>query len=149
MRLRQVRYDDPSVEALLLGLASEYRRRYGEIDELEHTLAAEFDPPGGCFYVLQAGEITVAGGGYRRQSEDACEVKRLWTSPLHRRQGLAGVVLDALEASARQAGYRVVRLETGPRQPEAVAFYTRRGYRPIPLYSDRYEHALAFERPLG
>lgn len=148
LRLLLVRYDDVSVQPVLSGLSEEYHRRYGAIDELAQTDVHQFDPPAGAFYVLQAGGVTVAGGGYRRLDEVCCEVKRLWTGPTRRRQGLAGLVLDALESSALQAGYRLVRLETGPRQPEAVAFYTWRGYRPIPLYSDRYEHALAFERPL-
>lgn len=149
MQLLVVSYDDPRVRPVLAGLGEEYRQRYGEMDELARAEACEFDPPSGIFYVLQAAQITVAGGGYRRLGDDACEVKRLWTSADRRRMGLAGFVLDALETSARQAGYRIVRLETGPRQPEAVAFYTTRGYRPIPLYSDRYEHALAFERSLA
>ncbi|HXY44214.1 MAG TPA: GNAT family N-acetyltransferase, partial [Acidimicrobiales bacterium] len=79
----------------------------------------------------------------------SCEIKRVWTSPAHRRRGLAHAVLDAIETAAAEAGYARACLETGPSQPEAVAFYEKRGYRPIPLYSPRYEHALAFARPLG
>ncbi len=147
--LRRVPFDDAAVAPLLSGLGEEYRVRYGEIDELEHARAAEFEPPHGAFYVITEDGVTVAGGGFRRLDDEICEVKRLWTSPAHRRRGLAGAVLDALEAAAGEAGYRIVRLETGPSQPEAVAFYETRGYHRIPLYSDRYEQALAFERPLA
>jgi GNAT superfamily N-acetyltransferase len=149
LELRRASLADDAVAPLLAGLGEEYKRRYGEIDELKHAAADEFEPPDGIFFVVTEAGETLAGGGYRRLTADACEVKRVWTSASHRRRGLAGMVLDALEASASEAGYRIVRLETGPRQPEAVAFYEGRGYYPIPLYSDRYRQALAFERPLG
>jgi GNAT superfamily N-acetyltransferase len=146
-QLRQVAFDDDLVAPLLAGLADEYAARYGEIDELSYTTASEFEPPAGAFFVMIHDGITVAGGGYRRMSDDVCEVKRLWTSPTHRRRGLAGAILDVVEAAAAGAGYRDVWLETGPAQPEAVSFYEGRGYRPIPLYG-RYDRALAFARPL-
>jgi hypothetical protein len=57
------------------------------------------------------------------------------------------VVLDALEAAASDTGYRIVRLETGPAQPEAEAFYESRRYERIPVYG-RYSEARAFERRL-
>ena len=47
----------------------------------------------------------------------------------------------------RDRGYAVVRLETGPLQPEAQAMYDRLGYRRIPVFG-RYPTALAFERSL-
>jgi len=146
--LRRVPLDHESVVPVLLGLAEEYSRRYGPIDEMRHTTVSEFEPPAGSFFVIVEDGVTLAGGGFRRLSGQVCEVKRLWTSPEHRRRGLGAAVLDALESAASDAGYGIVRLETGPSQPEAVAFYTTRGYVPIPLYSDRHEHALAFERPL-
>jgi putative acetyltransferase len=39
-----------------------------------------------------------------------------------------------LEAHARSRGARVVRLETGIRQPEALALYRRRGYGYVPAF---------------
>ncbi|MGA8681994.1 MAG: GNAT family N-acetyltransferase [Acidimicrobiales bacterium] len=146
--VRRVRFDDEAVSPLLVGLGEEYAARYGAIDELKHTTVEEFEPPDGAFFVVVVDGETVAGGGFRRLTHETCEIKRVWTSPAHRRRGLAGVVLDAIEAVAADAGYRVAWLETGPSQPEAVAFYEGRGYRPIPLYNPRYKEALAFGRPL-
>lgn len=140
-------FDDEAAAPVLAGLGQEYAVRYGEIDEMSFTTAAEFEPPAGIFVVVLQEGRTVAGGGFRRLSNDVCEVKRLWTSPEYRRQGLAGVVLDALEAAASDTGYRIVRLETGPAQPEAEAFYESRRYERIPVYG-RYSEARAFERRL-
>ncbi|MGO8877468.1 MAG: GNAT family N-acetyltransferase, partial [Acidimicrobiales bacterium] len=64
--LRRVPFDDAAVAPLLSGLGEEYRVRYGEIDELEHARAAEFEPPHGAFYVITEDGVTVAGGGFRR-----------------------------------------------------------------------------------
>ena len=43
-------------------------------------------------------------------------------------------MLAALEDEARGRGWTTLRLETGPRQPEAIALYTGAGYRPIEAF---------------
>jgi GNAT superfamily N-acetyltransferase len=147
MELRHVRLGDPIVAPLLAGLAAEYETRYGPGDEMTATDEAEFDPPSGLFLALVDDREVVAGGGFRYLSPGVCEVKRMWTHAGHRRRGHASAVLQALEEAARMADYAVLRLETGPAQPEATALYTSRGYRRIPAYG-RYQAALAFERSL-
>jgi GNAT superfamily N-acetyltransferase len=143
MELRRVRLSDALVAPLLAGLAAEYQARYGANDELSRAQASEFEPPGGGFFVLLDAGVTAAGGGFRPHAEGVCEVKRMWTNPVYRRQGLAARILDALEEAATGAGYRGLVLETGPRQPEAAALYEGRGYRRIPFYG-HYPQALAF-----
>ena len=145
MQLRQVALSDPAVAPLLEWLASAYRSWYGAPDEV---VPGEFEPPSGAFVVLvdQDGE-TVAGGGFRRVEDDVCEVKRVWTAPGHRRRGHATRVLAELEALARERGYRWLRLETGPAQPEAEAMYRALGYRHTP-WQAHYPSALAFEKDL-
>ena len=148
MELRQVRLSDPIVAPLLAGLATEYERRYGAVDEMRLAHPDEFDPPTGAFVVLLDGDRTVAGGGIRRRESEVCEVKRMWTSPDYRRRGLASTVLAALEDAARRLGYTRVQLETGPSQPEAIALYGHLGYRMIPPFGP-YQQAVAFERDLA
>ncbi len=48
----------------------------------------------------------------------------------HRGRGYARAVLAQLERTAAAAGRRRAVLETGTRQPEAIALYTSAGYRP-------------------
>lgn len=145
VELRTVRVSDPEAAPALVALAAEYRRRYGSDEELRTTTVEEFDPPAGRFVVAIDGGETVAAGAYHRIDDDACEVKRMWTREDRRRQGLAARVLADLERAAGCAGYRVIRLETGPAQPEAQAFYAALGYRRIPPFG-RYPQALAFEK---
>jgi GNAT superfamily N-acetyltransferase len=148
MELRRRRLTDVEVAPLLAGLAVEYHARYGSNDEMSHASADEFDPPAGGFVVAIEDGVTVAGGGFRPLEPGVCEVKRMWTHPGHRRRGYAMQILEALEHDAREAGYKTLRLETGPAQPEAQALYTRRGYHRIPVFG-RYPLALAFERDLA
>jgi hypothetical protein len=44
---------------------------------------------------------------------------------------VARALLEALEHTARELGYAVARLDTGPRQPWAERLYRNAGYRPI------------------
>lgn len=63
--------------------------------------------------------------------EETAEIKRVWTSASHRRQGLSRRVMGALESSVAERGYRRIYLTTGPRQPEAVKLYLSLGYTPL------------------
>jgi GNAT superfamily N-acetyltransferase len=148
MEIRRVRLGDVEVEPLLAGLSAEYGTRYGETVEMTRAGEDEFDPPAGLFVVLMDGPMTASGGGYSRFTASTCEVKRMWTSPLYRRRGLATRVLRTLEDAAREAGYTHLILETGPRQPGALELYAERGYRRIEVYG-HYPAAKAFSLDLS
>jgi putative acetyltransferase len=62
-------------------------------------------------------------------SDDFAEIKRMYVVPEARGKGIGSMILRRLEAEAREAGVRVIRLETGPLQPEAIGLYRRFGYR--------------------
>ena len=51
----------------------------------------------------------------------------------------AARLLRALEADAAALGFRCVQLETGLRQPEAIALYEAEGFRRIPSFG-QYEN---------
>lgn len=61
----------------------------------------------------------------------------MYVGPQFRRAGVASAILTGLEDGARSLGYGALRLETGIRQPQAIALYQSFGYRPIP-YFDGY-----------
>lgn len=56
------------------------------------------------------------------------ELKRMYTRPACRGQGIAKALLAFLEAQAAARGVTAFKLETGFRQPEAIALYGRCGY---------------------
>jgi len=161
LEVRSVRLDDPLVRPLLDELAHEYTVRYRDLldesalrAELDAYPAHELAAPHGDLVLLLLDGEPVSGGAFRRRVEpelgeparlltadvrDAdgvptvptAELKRIWTSSAHRRQGLARRTLAELEARAAAAGYPRLYLTTGPRQPEAVGLYLTSGYTPL------------------
>lgn len=152
--VHRVRFGDARTAVLLDGLAAEYAERYGPEDsriEMEAHPHTDFAPPHGGVVLLEARGRTVAGGAFRRWEAGTAEFKRVWTSPGHRRRGLARRTVAALEEAARDQGYRRVFLFTGPEQPEAVALYTRLGYtrlRAQDVPELPYPRCIPFERDL-
>lgn len=73
------------------------------------------------------GEI-IATGAYKPKDSHTAEIKRIWTHPALRQQGLAAKVVQELERRAVLAGYSHIYLTTGFRQPEAVRLYLSQGY---------------------
>ena len=124
-------FGSPVAQALCAELHEEYVRRYGDGDA---TVIGEddFDPPGGDFLVAfdEDGEPAGCGGWRARGSGDA-EMKRIYVREGYRRRGLARRIVAAVEHSASQAGRKRMVLETGPRQPEAIAMYRGLGYGPV------------------
>ena len=129
--MRKLAYTDPVVRALEAELQQEYVERYGGVDETPID-PAQFAPPGGLFLVGFVGAEPVASGGFRRHDDAAAEIKRMYVVEDRRGVGYARRLLAELEARAARAGYRRIVLETGLRQPEAIALYESSGYRPIP-----------------
>jgi GNAT superfamily N-acetyltransferase len=101
--------------------------RYADLHPAEFGLSATmFDPPLGCFLVARStdNDEPVGGVGLRPIGPATGEVKRLWVDPARRGHGIARALMAALEASASELGFTALSLETGHRQPEAVALYT-------------------------
>ncbi len=92
---------------------------------------AELGPPHGAFLVGYAEGEAVCCGGVKRLDERTCEIKRMYVVEGFRRRGVARALLRRLEAQARDLGYGVARLDTGPRQPGAQALYEAEGYAEI------------------
>ncbi|HJU97240.1 MAG TPA: GNAT family N-acetyltransferase [Jiangellaceae bacterium] len=129
--VRALAYGDAVVRALEAELQQEYIERYGGVDE-SPVDPAQFAPPDGVFLVGFSGAEPVASGGFRRHDDEAAEIKRMYVVEDRRGIGYARRLLAELERRAAEAGYVRVVLETGLRQPEAVALYESSGYTPIP-----------------
>lgn len=143
-----VGYDHPDAQRLIEEVQAEYVRRYGGPDSAPVD-PLEFRPPRGLFAVGYLGAEPVAMGGWRRHDDadpqtswaaPVVEVKRMYVAAGARGRGYARAMLAHLEDTARQAGARWLLLETGSKQPEAVALYRSCGYQPVPpfgYYADR------------
>jgi putative acetyltransferase len=56
------------------------------------------------------------------------EMKRVFVAPAARGKGVARVLMEGLEREAAQLGVTLMQLETGIKQPEAIALYRKFGY---------------------
>ncbi|MFE9452485.1 GNAT family N-acetyltransferase [Streptomyces sp. NPDC006739] len=138
MHIRRVRFDHPDAVKLNDEVQAEYHLRYGDGGDATALDAADFDPPRGVYLIAyDERERPVATGGWRGQdrngdgNEDGdAEIKRMFVVTGMRGRGLARRILAALEEDARTAGRVRMVLETGTKQPEAIALYTSCGYEP-------------------
>jgi len=56
------------------------------------------------------------------------EMKRVFVAPAARGKGIARLLMEALEREAARLGVTLMQLETGIKQPEAIALYRKFGY---------------------
>lgn len=97
-------------------------------------LPAMYGPPNGRTLVADDGSEIRGCGAYRRIGEGICEMKRLFVPARFQGSGLGRQLCDALIASARADGYRLMRLDTGALLKEAIAMYQSMGFRICPPY---------------
>jgi GNAT superfamily N-acetyltransferase len=133
VRLTALAYDDPVAQDLVERVQLEYVARYGGRDEAVVD-PAEFLPPQGLFLAAEVAGEPVGSGAWRAMGAGMAEIKRVYVAPAFRRRGLAQLIVGALERSAAQAGHRSVVLNSGARQPEALALYEQLGYGRVPGY---------------
>jgi ribosomal protein S18 acetylase RimI-like enzyme len=137
-RIERLPITHPDAALLVEEVQEEYVVRYGGRDEtpIDPTY---FEEPAGAFFVGYLDGRPVATGAWHRRSDVevdgtslTAEVKRMYVAPAARGRRLARAMLAHLEETARAAGAEVMVLETGQRQPEAIALYRSSGYLPIP-----------------
>jgi GNAT superfamily N-acetyltransferase len=128
-------------DALLQAMRDEMAALYDDLDiDAENMPAAgpeQFAAPRGDFLVgIDPDGGAACCGGIKPLPDGACEFKRLYVRPSDRRRGVARELLANLEDRARELGFEVARLDTGPRQPHSRRLFLAAGYRPIGNFND-------------
>ena len=111
---------------------------------------AGFVDSGGAFALLYVGADLAGCGALRPLPDGTMEVKRMYVRDAFRGQGIARQLLSRLELMARDSGIRIMRIETGDRQPEALGLYRSVGYADIPRYGPYVENpqSICLAKPL-
>jgi putative acetyltransferase len=144
------RPDQPEVAALLESsdayMASLYPAESNHMLDIGSLLRPEV-----TFIVARMDGRAMGCGAVVDSGEGWAEVKRMFVSPAARGRRLGRLLLERIEVIAAERGATRLRLETGARQPEALALYASAGfvdigpfgkYRPDPL-------SLFMEKPIG
>lgn len=93
----------------------------------------------------------VGCGAIKPFSATEAEVKRMFVNPDYRNQGIAAKILNELEYWATEMGFSACVLETGKKQPEAIALYQKVGYHITPNYGQYIgvDNSVCMSKPLN
>jgi putative acetyltransferase len=130
LKMRRVwNLDDSDVLALVAKsdeyLSSLYPPESNHAEPL-HALVGEDS----AFFAGYVGEQLAACGAVKLVEDDTPygEIKRVFVEEKYRGKNLATAVMQHLEDHLSSIGVKVVRLEAGPMQPEALGLYRKLGY---------------------
>ena len=97
--------------------------------ESNHTLpVAELSAANVRFFVVRLDGRAVGCAALVLQGEGEAELKRMFVADAARGLGAGRALLRHIEEAARREDVRVLRLETGIRNAEALALYKREGF---------------------
>ena len=142
--------DIPAARRLIVSVAcevyawgvpvDEMARRFdarGELRDVDDALAHYFGRRG-LFLVAVDGDQLVGTAGVRQIDAEVCELKRMWLLKEYRGRKLGHTLVRQLQAFAREAGYRAMRLTTDLKvQQPAIAFYRRLGFREVAVIPEK------------
>lgn len=146
IRLQRTNSDNPDFIALVRQLDAElaitdgkdhaFYAQFNKIDKIKHVVIAYED------------DLAIGCGSIKEFSPEAVEVKRMFALPASRGKKIATTILRELETWAKEMSYKKCVLETGKRQPEAIAVYKKNGYGTIPNYGQYVgiENSVCFEK---
>lgn len=146
--IKRTTSDDKNFQELVKLLDLELQERDGE----EHLFYATLNKTNTLNHVIVAydQDQPIGCGALRAYSKDTMEVKRMFV-PLHQRgQGIASTILTALEIWCKELNIKKCVLETGKKQPEAIALYKKNQYKIIPNFGkyEGVENSVCFEKEL-
>ncbi|KRT17662.1 GNAT family acetyltransferase [Pedobacter ginsenosidimutans] len=113
--------------------------QFNKVDTIKEVVVAFQDgTPAGC-------------GAIKPFSATEAEVKRMFVHPDYRNQGIAAKILNELEYRATEMGFSACVLETGKKQPEAIALYQKVGYHITPNYGQYIgvDNGVCMSKPLN
>jgi putative acetyltransferase len=135
---------DADALTLIAELDAELSGRYPEPDANHFRLDADEVAPGrGALLLARLDGELVGCGSVRLLDPGTAEIKRMFIRPGARGRGVGRALLTALEGEARALAARRLVLETGDRQPEALALYQRDGFVRIPPFGEYVDSPLS------
>lgn len=146
--LKRTDSNDSDFIALVRHLDAELAIRDGD----DHAFYAQFNKIDKIKNVVVAyqGDRAIGCGAIKPLDAQTMEVKRMFVLPDFRGQGIASMILSELERWAAASNARFCCLETGLKQPEAIALYQKSSYARVPNYGQYagVENSVCFKKEL-
>jgi len=140
--------DNTDFQKLVAELDADLKIRDGE----DHAFYAEFNKIDRIKHVIVVydDELPIGCGSIREYSADTMEVKRMYVVPNRRGEGIATEILKNLEKWTLDLNFKKCLLETGKKQPEAIALYQKNKYQVVPNFGKyiNVENSICFEKIL-
>ena len=124
--------DNPEFRGLIIRLDQELWARYGA-EQAEYDRHNKIESNRTVVVAYVTGEA-VGCGCFKPFDQSSIEIKRMYVSPTHRGKGIALAIIKELEQWAIEEGFYKAVLETGVKQPEAIAVYSKAGYSQVPNF---------------
>lgn len=135
-----------------INLVAELDKDLAIRDGDEHAFYAQFNKITMIQHAIVAydNDVAVGCGAIKQFNETTMEVKRMYVAVNQRGKGIASIILVELEKWAAELGNTKCVLETGIKQPEAIALYKKNGYKIIPSYGQyiNVANSICFEKTL-
>jgi putative acetyltransferase len=150
VQLKVVHHTSEDLKGLITKLDEELYLKYPaeEVHVVDFTDAKVNEI---VFVVAYINEMPVGCGAIRPFDDEATELKRFYVEVSYRQKGIAKRMLDFLEGQAKAQGFKVMKLETGAEQPEAVNFYVKHGFYAIDKFGEYVDcvSSLCYEKAVG
>lgn len=120
------------------GEDDDFFAQFNTIDTIKNCVVAYID------------DIPAACGAFKPFSEDTIEIKRMFTNPEFRKQGLGSAIVKELENWAAELNFKKVVLETSQDLKSAISVYEKSGFYRIPNYGQYVgiEQSVCYEKVL-
>ncbi|KAB1229857.1 GNAT family N-acetyltransferase [Chryseobacterium viscerum] len=118
------------------GENDDFFAQFNTIDTIKNCVVAYID------------DIPAACGAFKPFSEDAVEIKRMFTNPEFRKKGLGSAVVKELENWAAELNFKKAVLETSQDLKSAISIYEKSGFYKIPNYGQYIgvEQSVCYEK---
>ena len=124
--------DNPDFHQLIKKLDKELWERYDALQALydKHNKIEKID----TVVVAYFENAAIGCGCFKYHDQSTSEIKRMYVLPSHLGKGIAQRIVEELCTWAKECGFRIVILETGKKQPEAIRLYEKAGFVKTPNY---------------